>query len=68
MVRSRMQTVGAEGLAAVALAALMALSPATANASTEDQRLLDVVANLEIQFGAPRQAIDAGRGVCGTIS
>ncbi len=68
MVRSRMQTVGAEGFAAVALAALMALSPATANASTEDQRLPDVVANLEIQFGAPQQAIDAGRGVCGTIS
>ena len=63
MVLSRVPTV-----AAVALAAVMSLSPATANASTEDQRLLDIVGNLEIQFGAPQQAIDAGRGVCGTIS
>ena len=55
-------------VAPVALAAAMSLSPATANASTEDQRLLDTVGNLEIQFGAPQQAIDAGRGVCGTIS
>jgi Protein of unknown function (DUF732) len=55
-------------VAAVALAAAMSLSPATANASPEDQRVLDAVANLEIQFGTPQQAIDAGRGVCGTIS
>ncbi len=60
---TRIQTVGA-----VALAAVVSLSPTTADASTEDQRLLDVVANLEIQFGAPQQAIDAGRGVCGTIA
>lgn len=38
---------------------------APANASTQDERLLEVVANLDIDLVAPTYAIALGKGVCG---
>ncbi|GAB5895437.1 MULTISPECIES: DUF732 domain-containing protein [Mycolicibacterium] len=58
----------ATALSACALFAAMAFGIAPAHASTEDDRFLEIVKQLNVPMNSPEEAIQAGHGICDKVA